>query len=198
MLQIFREWSPVVVGDVGVLDDIAMAYAKPQVLEVIRQVVATEGPVHPDRLAKLVAGAFRLNRVAESRRRAIRQLVPAEYRRRSDPERFYWPSELDPETWRAVRCPAEGASRVLDEVSLIEIGNAMLVVAEQTGGIEAEELKREALGLFGGKRMTQAIGKRLGEALERVLGNGALTRQAGGLIHIADTPSETGNLNRVR
>lgn len=198
MLQTFSEWSPVVVGDVSVLDDVAMAYAKPQVIEVIRQVISTEGPVHPDRLAKLVAGAFGLNRVAESRRRTIRQLVPAEYRRRSDPERFYWPTELDPETWRAVRCPVKGASRVLDEVSLIEIGNAMLVVAEQTGGIEAEELKREALGLFGGKRMTAAIGKRLGEALEKVLGNGALTQEAGGLVRIADTPAETENLYRVR
>jgi len=130
----------------------------------------------------LVAGAFGLNRVAESRRRTIRQLVPPEYRRRSDPERFYWPTELDLETWRAVRCPAKGASRVLDEVSLIEIGNAMLVVAEQSGGIEAEELKREALGLFGGKRVTQAIGARLESALDQTLGRGLLMKSSSGLI----------------
>lgn len=181
MLQTFCEWTPVVAGDVSVLDDVAMGYAKQQVCDVIHQVVAAEGPVHPDRLTKLVGGAFGLNRVAASRRRAIRQLVPAEYRRRSDPERFYWPTELDPATWRAVRCPDEGASRVLDEVSLIEIGNAMLVVAVQTGGIEAEELKRETLGLFGGKRLTAGIEARLGEAVERAMGRGLLVN-SGSLI----------------
>ncbi|MEZ0384001.1 DUF3320 domain-containing protein [Mycobacterium sp. pW045] len=180
MLQTFHEWEPVVAGDISVLDDIAMQHAKQKVRTVIEAVIAAEGPIHPDRLAKLVAGAFGLNRVAESRRKAIRQLVPAEYRRRSaDPEGFYWPTGIDPETWRAVRCPAEGVVRPLDEVSLIEIGNAMLVIAEQTGGIEAEELQREALGLFGGKRMTAGIEARLGEALERALQKELLSATSG-------------------
>lgn len=182
MLQTFREWEPVVAGDVSVLDDIATQYAKQEVRSVIDAVIAAEGPIHPDRHAKLVAGAFGLNRVAESRRRAIRQLVPADYYRRSDPEGFYWPAGLDPETWRAVRCPAEGVVRPIDEVSLIEIGNAMLVIAEQTGGIEAEELKREALGLFGGRRMTAGIEARLEEALEGAVTKGLLAQTGAGLI----------------
>jgi hypothetical protein len=33
--------------------------------------VAAEGPIHVDRLTKLVAGAFGLSRVVESRRTAI-------------------------------------------------------------------------------------------------------------------------------
>ncbi|WP_237160384.1 DUF3320 domain-containing protein [Mycolicibacter engbaekii] len=169
MLQTFREWEPVMAGDISVLDNLQAEYLKQMVRGVIRDVIAAEGPIHPDRLAKLVAGAFGLNRVAESRRRAIRQLVPADYYRRSDPEGFYWPAGIDPESWRVVRCPVDGESRPIDEVSLIEIGNAMLVIAEQTGGIEAEELKREALELFGGKRMTAGIKARLGDALAAAL-----------------------------
>ncbi|WP_276759737.1 DUF3320 domain-containing protein [Mycolicibacter arupensis] len=183
MLQTFREWTPVAAGDVSLLDEFATQYAKQKVRTVIEAVIAAEGPIHPDRLAKLVAGAFGLNRVAESRRKAIRQLVPTEYRRRStDPEGFYWPVGLDPETWRVVRCPDDGASRPIDEISLIEIGNAMLVIAEQTGGIEAGELKREALGLFGGKRMTAGIETRLGEALERAVASGWLMQTDAGFI----------------
>lgn len=106
-------------------------------------------------------------------------MVPADYRRRSDPEGFYWPTGIDPESWQEVRCPVNGESRPIDEVSLIEIGNAMLVIAEQTGGIEAEELKGEALGLFGGKRMTAGIEVRLGEAFDREVGKGALVSSAG-------------------
>ncbi|MGB5796477.1 MAG: hypothetical protein WBH51_11890 [Mycolicibacter algericus] len=45
-----------------------------------------------------MAGAFGLNRVAESRRKTIRQLVPADYYRRSDAEGFYWPAGVDSET----------------------------------------------------------------------------------------------------
>lgn len=183
MQQTYREWTPVAAGDISVLDEIATQYAKQKVRTVIEAAIAAEGPIHPDRLAKLVAGAFGLNRVAESRRKAIRQLVPAEYRRRSsDPEGFYWPAGLDPESWRVVRCPVDGLTRSLDEVSLIEIGNAMLVIAEQTGGIEAEELKREALGLFGGKRMTAGIEARLGAALDSAFGKGLVVQSGGELV----------------
>ncbi|WP_234787432.1 DUF3320 domain-containing protein [Mycolicibacter sinensis] len=182
MLQTFHEWEAVVVGDISVLDEIAMQRAKQKVRIVIESVINAEGPIHPDRLAKLVAGAFGLNRVAGSRRKAIRQLAPADYYRRYDLEGFYWPAGVVPETWRVVRCPAEGESRPIDEVSLIEIGNAMLVIAEQTGGIGAEDLKREALGLFGGKRMTAGIEARLGEALEGAVANGLLDGAGGALM----------------
>lgn len=187
MLQTYREWVPVTAGDISVLDNLQAEYLKKMVRSVIHDVIVAEGPIHPDRLAKLVAGAFGLNRVAESRRKAIRQLVPADYYRRSDPEGFYWPGGIDPSGWRVVRCPVDGESRPIDEVSLIEIGNAMLVIAEQTGGIEAEELKREALGLFGGKRMTAGIEARLGEALERAVGKGLLVQSGGGVIRKGGT-----------
>ncbi|WP_024442652.1 DUF3320 domain-containing protein [Mycobacterium sp. UM_WGJ] len=187
MLQTFREWEPVVAGDISVLDNLQADYLKQMVRGVIRDVIAAEGPIHPDRLAKLVAGAFGLNRVAESRRKAIRQLVPSEYRRSSDREAFYWPTDVDPSAWRAVRCPVDGESRPIDEVSLIEIGNAMLVIAEQTGGIEAEELKREALGLFGGKRMTAGIEARLGEALRAAQARSLLVEGRSGLIQRASS-----------
>lgn len=98
---------------------------------------------------------------------------------------FYGPAGLDPESWRVVRCPVDGLARSIDEVSLIEIGNAMLVIAERTGGIEAEELKREALGMFGGKPMTAGIEARMGQALERSVGKGFLMQSGGGLIEAA-------------
>lgn len=88
--------------------------------------------------------------------------MPADHHRRFDPAGFYRPAGIDPGSWRVVRCPVDGASHPIGEVSLIEIGNATVVVAEQTGGIGAEELKREALGFFGGRWMTAAIGARFG------------------------------------
>jgi hypothetical protein len=180
MLQTYREWAPRIEGDVSVLDELPGASAKTQVRAVVHTVIGAEAPIHPDRLAKVVAGAFGLHRVAEGRRRSIQRVVPSEYKR-NDGEGFYWPTDVDPATWRVVRCPADGDSRPLDEVSLTEIGNAMVVVAEQTGGIERDELKREALGLFGGRRMTAGIEARLDAALDRAVQKGMLV-VSGGLV----------------
>lgn len=41
----------------------------------------------------------------------------------------------------------------------------MAVVAQLGGGVREDEIKREALRLFGGKRMTPQIAERLAEAL---------------------------------
>lgn len=183
MLGGYTEWVLRSAGDVSVLDELPAERSKTLVRPVIRAVIEAEGPIHRDRLARLVAGAFGLHRVSEDRRRAIQRIVPPDFERR-DGDGFYWPAGMEPASWRAVRCPAEGTSRPLDEVSLVEIGNAMAVVAEQTGGIDAEELKREALGMFGGKRITQAIGMRLDAGLEWVLGKGLLRRGSSGLIEL--------------
>jgi hypothetical protein len=181
MVQTYREWQPGRLGDVSVLDDLSNYYAKARVRDAIVSAIETEAPIHPQRLAKLVAAAFDLTRVNENRLRSIQQLVPADYRRRTG-EGFYWPGGVEPENWRIVRRPPQGISRQLDHVSLIEIGNAMIVAAEQTGGIEAEDLKREALNLMGSRRVTQAVGVRLGHALAAALKRGVLRQNGSGLI----------------
>lgn len=75
-----------------------------------------------------------------------------------------------------------GDSRNLDHVPLEEIANAMAVVAELGGGMNEEELKREALALFGGKRMTEGISTRLDQGLNRGLTTGRIEQDARGLI----------------
>lgn len=180
-IRVFSGWTPRVAGDKSSLDELGNAWAKDQVTRVIREIVDAEAPIHRDRLAKLVAGAFGLGRVNDDRRRAIQRIVPAEYRRKDDAE-FYWPVDVDPALWKLLRQPKSGVTRVLDEVSLIEIGNAMIIVAEQTGGVEREEIKREALTLLGGKRVTQAIGARLEAALQRALDVGVLKLSAAGVV----------------
>ncbi len=183
MIQVFREYVPRLLGDVTALDQISvsMPSASPRVNAAIAAVIEIEAPIHPDRLARLVANSFGLNRVNADRRRTIQRLVPSEFKRETD-EQFFWTADVDPEAWRVVRCPSDGASRPVEEVSLVEIGNAMMVVAEQAGGIEAEELKREALNLFGGVRITPTIGSRLDAAVKRALTKGTLRLSITGVI----------------
>ena len=177
----FTPWSPVVIGSVSVLDEIHTSYNRSHVVKIVESIIDAEGPVHRDRLAKLVAGAFGLGRVNEGRLRSIQQVVPADYVRGDDRE-FYWPNGTDPGTWRVVRTSKRGEGRPLGEVSLVEIGNAMRVVAEQAGGSPVDDLKRDALALFGGIRITKDVGARLDEALERALAVGVLKQQPSGIV----------------
>jgi hypothetical protein len=180
----FSAWMPIVVGDIRVLDEIHGSYNKSQVVKVIESIIESEGPVHRDRLAKLVAGAFSLGKVAEARRVAIQRVVPADYIRANDPD-FYWPNGVDPIAWRTVRTSKKGEGRRVGEISLVEIGNAMTVVAEQSGGIAVEDLKRDALALFGGVRITRDVGARLAEALDRALVMGTLKQSPSGIVFVA-------------
>ena len=177
----FKAWSPVVAGDRSVLDELHGPWGRDRVLPIIREVIEAEAPIHRDQLARYVAGAFGLSKVNDDRKRSLQRLVPTEYLRANDPE-FYWPLDVFPESWPLVRVPKSGVSRPLDGVSLVEIGNAMAVVAEQSGGIDPDDLKREAMKLFGITRMGQQVGARLEEALQRSLAAGQVVRSASGVV----------------
>jgi hypothetical protein len=181
MIEVYREWVPRIDGDVSILDQLPSSWARSQVQMVIHAAIHAEAPIQRDRLAKVVAGAFGLGRVSADRRRAIQDVVPREYLRASDPD-FYWPRCIEPETWRVVRRPVEGRSRRLEEVSLVEIANAMFVAAELAGGIEIDELKRDALELFRGSRMTPGVSARLDEGAKWALANGVLRQTDSGLF----------------
>jgi len=173
LLVTYAEWRPSYRGSVSVLDELPRSSA--QVQACIRSVVAAEGPVHSARLAKLVASEFGLDRVVQARVAAILRCVPADLQRSVD-EPFYWPAEIDPDTWLVARQTPVGGVRLIDHVSLVEIANAMRHAAASAAGMEETELKREALALFGGRRVTEAIGLRLDAAVAHGLDSGRLER----------------------
>ena len=160
----FVPWSRTMSGGVAVLDALPSPSAAQRVRSVLVEVISAEGPIARARLARAVAGSFGLPRVAEARAAAILRLIPEGFTRPGD-EQFVWPADLDVDAWRAVRTSTPGDGRPLESVALEEIANAMAVVAELGGGVREDEIKREALRLFGGKRMTTQIAQRLTEAL---------------------------------
>lgn len=160
----FVPWPVVTSGAVAVLDALPSPSAAQRVRSVLVEVIDAEGPISRARLARVVAGSFGLPRVSEARAHAILRLIPEGFTRPGD-EQFVWPLDLDVATWRDVRTSAPGESRPLESVALEEIANAMAVVAQLGGGVREDEIKREALRLFGGKRMTTQISERLADAL---------------------------------
>lgn len=178
----YREWMPGRLGSISTLDDLPRTASADRVRTAIRAAIASEGPMHSIRLAKLVASGFGLERVAQARAIAILRCVPSEFKRQNGERAFLWPTEIDPQTWRGVRRVEPGASRDPEYISLVEIANAMRVAAALSGGMDETELKREALAMFGGRRLTAAIDQRLRLGLSHGLESGRLDRTSSGYL----------------
>lgn len=178
----FTAWAARAEGTIAVLDRLPHSESTIQVRNAIRTAVETEGPIHRVRVAKLVASSFGLDRVAQSRATAILRCVPPGLTPANAESTFLWPERIDPDTWLGVQVVAPGSSRDVDHISLVEIANAMRVSAEVSGGMTDDEVKREALGMFGGKRLTAAINDRLDAGLAYGMESGRLSRDAGGYV----------------
>ncbi|QEW01624.1 DUF3320 domain-containing protein [Microbacterium caowuchunii] len=180
-LRQYVEWEPKRFGTTETLDRLPDGAAVQKVRSVLREIIQAEGPIHKTRLARLAAESFGLNRVATARAEAILRCLPPEHLRTTD-QWCAWPSGIDPLEWRNVRRSQPGDGRNLDHVPLVEIANAMAVVAELGGGMNEDELKRQALSLFGGKRMTEGVSARLAAGLQRGLDTGRIERDERGML----------------
>ncbi|MCI2956760.1 DUF3320 domain-containing protein [Agromyces atrinae] len=179
----FTAWASARRGSVDVLDALpGRADSVAQVRDAIRAIVESEGPVHRTRVAKLVAAAFGLDRVAQVRAAAILRCVPSELVRAGSEQAFLWPEQIDPDEWLGVQSVSPGSSREVEHISLVEISNAMRVAADYSGGMKDDDVKREALGMFGGKRLTATINERLDAGLELGIASGRLERDSTGYI----------------
>ncbi|GAA1256297.1 DUF3320 domain-containing protein [Pseudonocardia aurantiaca] len=172
-IEVFVPWAVRHLGRVDVLDALPTRSAASAVSAALAEVVAAEGPIHTDRLARLVANGFGLNRVAESRKSAIlRHLPPA--LRQDSVESVVWPAARVPEEWTGFRSTPEGVDRPLEHVPLREIVNAMVPTTVAAAGMSREELHREVLAVFGWRRRTRGATERLDAALELGVRSGRL------------------------
>jgi hypothetical protein len=159
----FEPWTVVLVGDVTVLDDLPKKVAKEKVRAVASEIADFEGPIHIDRLARLAAASFGVQRLWPAREKKliyqIRQtglLV--------DDDKFVWPTDLDPGTWSEFRPNDSTVDRPFTEISPVEIANAMRLLKTSAPGIGAADLDAATLQTFGRKRKTKQFAAHLDRA----------------------------------
>ncbi len=140
--------------------------------EILARIIAKEGPVQGLRMARLLANSCDLHRLAEKRVTDILRVAPV----RPDEHGFYWPSDAAPAEWTGFR-PDPAQSRAVEEISPVELGNAMAHACRETGGLAEEELFSEALALFGYKRRTEKAVAWLSLALREAVARGRLSQQ---------------------
>jgi hypothetical protein len=159
----FVPWTIVLVGDVSVLDDLPKKVSKEKVRAVAREIVEFEGPIHLDRLAQLTAASFGVQRLWPAREKKliyqIRQLGLV-----VDTDKFVWPADLDPATWREFRPNDSNVDRPFTEISPVEIANAMRFLKDQQPGIDDSALDTVALQTFGRRRKTRQFAIHLAKA----------------------------------
>lgn len=173
----FVPWPVRSAGTVEVLD--RLPATGPRVADVVAEVVAAEGPVHVDRLVRLVAGAFGLTRVVEARRVAILAQVGGPLLVEDD---VVWPEGSRPGEWSGYRRTPEGVERPFEHVPAWEVVNAMVAAVRGAAGMAVGELRREVLAVFGGRRVTASAAERLDAALELGVRGGRLRVDSAGRV----------------
>ena len=162
----FEPWVPILVGSVGVLDDLPKKAAKEQVRAVAIEIAEFEGPIHIDRLAQLTAAAFGVNRLHSSRSlKIIRQIKSAGLT--LDQHKFVWPDSVDRNNWDEFRPNGSNTNRPFLQISPIEISNAAKFLKRNASALTQEDLETQTLQTFGRKRRTKQFAQHL--ALARTL-----------------------------
>jgi hypothetical protein len=145
----------------------------------VREIVAAEGPVQLERLARLTAGAFGLTRLNATRIESITRCVPPAMKDRAD---FAWAEDIDRTAWTDFRVARSDAPRAMTEVHPVELANAMVALCKDAYGMTEDELLRETLSLFGWKRRTEAMVAPIKSALRASIADGLLISQPNGVI----------------
>nr|WP_246865390.1 DUF4011 domain-containing protein [Cryobacterium sp. BB307] len=169
------EWSawPIqVIGQPYYLDQLF----DPPTVAIVRQIgvsiVAVEGPVEPGRFARLIGQSCGMQRVTAKRVQDVLAVPQPELVR--DNEGFFYLSSTGPDAHAGWARSQPGSGRPVEEISLVELVNAMRDVATVGLGASREELVRSTALAFGISRVTAGIRKRLDAALESGVARGVL------------------------
>ncbi|MDQ0665377.1 hypothetical protein QFZ35_003875 [Arthrobacter ulcerisalmonis] len=169
----YQPWTVQAFGTTDVLDSLHSRRSIAAVRDAIGVVVAAEGPIHQDRLARLVCAAFGLNKVNGPRADSVLRLVePSTHV--IDDDGFVWDATVDRRAWSVFRSNDAEIVRKPEHISVVELRNAMVDIVSATGGIGVSELHRETIQTFGGKRRTAGITARLNEGLQHGVDTGHL------------------------
>lgn len=120
--DVYGEADPLSVVD-GSDPDAFLESAYDAVLEaMIAHVIAVEGPIREDTLARRIARAHGWTRTgARIRDRVIAIAARTHARTTEDVGSFFWPQGMETTTWPTFRRPADGQPRAVDDIALPEL-----------------------------------------------------------------------------
>jgi hypothetical protein len=180
-----RPYDALVLVGSGNADQFAEAKALRTLRSQLAEVLAAEGPMVFDRLARTVAAAWDVARVTDRIRERVRAALPAAAI--VDGETA-WADAAQRESFRGFRVPgddgAEANWRSAEELPLPEIGNAMVWLLRQHQALVADDLAREAARCFGITRLGAVVKDVMSTAIADLAAAGTLVR-GGDVLRLA-------------
>lgn len=132
-------------------------------LQMIRHVIKTEGPIRDDVLVRRIAKAHGFGRAGTRIRERVLELAKSETTTTSEPVGdFLWPADVPPGSFPAFRRPNGREPRPADEIALPELRALAIIVHAQ--GLDAEEAISAMARELGLQRLRAATRDRLEEA----------------------------------
>ena len=163
-------WEPWEVSVMGVqedLDRLRTKAAQQNARAIIEVIVDTEAPIHAERLAKLVGNAFGLKRVQRDRVKSIlHQMTKSDVVK--DNDGFVWAKSVDPQRWLLYRICEEGV-RAFNDVSPVELANAIVAVLTNEGSMELDALRYAVMNAFGRKKTSKTVTNHFKKGLAQAL-----------------------------
>ncbi|MDF2443759.1 MAG: hypothetical protein JWR01_1962, partial [Subtercola sp.] len=172
----WRACTPSRHGQPADLDRLHDPEVRAQLAAAAAEVIRIEGPVSPERLARQFGASFGLQRVVARRAEELLALeLPGIV---EGEEGFRYLEAEAPGIHSLWQKSGPGAGRAVEDISLVELGNAMQSVARLGFGVSPDDLARETAQAFGLTRLTAGIRERLERALAVALARGLLTERA--------------------
>ncbi|WP_219813213.1 DUF3320 domain-containing protein, partial [Rathayibacter sp. AY2B7] len=176
----YTAWRERVVGSKDVLNALPAESSRRAIAELVSEVVEAEGPLHETRAAKLIAGAFELNKVSTARVDSIVDCFPEHFRRPADPG-FLWPAGLGPDDYDGARTGVYlGVDRIYEHIDPFEAANAVSRCARATPGIGHYALVRATMTSLGILRMTDNIRGLVAQSIDDAVRQGKVVLGASG------------------
>jgi very-short-patch-repair endonuclease len=167
----------------GTPEDFQAAAALRSLRSQVATVIAAEGPVVFDRLCRLVAAAWGLNRLTDRVRERVRSALAPTAAVIAD---VVWSSPGDAADFRGFRVPDDGVERErgAEELPTVEIANSMVWLLRQHQALATDDLAREAARCFQITRLGTVVKDVMLAVLERLLADGRLLRD-GDVVRLA-------------
>lgn len=142
----------------------------PLLVPLVQEIVAVEGPVHVDEIARRIASAFGKKSSGKRILAATHQALVSAKRKdadlHNDHESFWFTAEQAAEPPVRDRSAESGATFKAEALSLLEVRAAIRLAREDNPGGENPDLIRAAARLMGFSRVGPDLQARIGEGLD--------------------------------
>ncbi|QDV04872.1 ATP-dependent RecD-like DNA helicase [Planctomycetes bacterium Poly30] len=164
-----------------------------EVASTIARIIELEAPLTHEILVRRMASVWGFGAVSKKFREHVaaslgrsRPFTTEHAAGTDEPQQVYWRSESEAATYAGYRPQDSADARPISEVPQPEVLNAMVATLAERELWPLDDLQREVLGLFGGKRLTQSMRSSIGAALDRLQAEERIRMEvAGGVASVA-------------